>query len=48
MRVAVPIARFADTFGGGQITLDNPYCTYPRYLGHWLTWATATKPTPSA
>ncbi|MEM1598322.1 MAG: molybdopterin-dependent oxidoreductase [Pyrobaculum sp.] len=38
MRAGVPIARFADAFGGGQITFDNPYCTYPRYLGHWLTW----------
>ena len=38
MRAGVPISRFADTFGGGIITFDNPYCTYPRYLGHWLTW----------
>ncbi|MEM0462631.1 molybdopterin-dependent oxidoreductase [Pyrobaculum sp.] len=38
MRAGVPISRFADTFGGGVITFDNPYCTYPRYLGHWLTW----------
>jgi anaerobic selenocysteine-containing dehydrogenase len=38
MRAGVPISRFADAFGGGQITFDNPYCTYPRYLGHWLTW----------
>ena len=38
LRSAVPISRFADTFGGGQIMFDNPYCTYPRYLGHWLTW----------
>jgi len=38
MRAGVPLSRFADTFGGGIITFDNPYCTYPRYLGHWLTW----------
>jgi len=38
MRAGVPLSRFADTFGGGLITFDNPYCTYPRYLGHWLTW----------
>lgn len=38
MRAGVPIARFADVYGGGMITFDNPYCTYPRYLGHWLTW----------
>ncbi|WP_258870216.1 molybdopterin-dependent oxidoreductase [Pyrobaculum aerophilum] len=38
MRAGVPIARFADAYGCGQITFDNPYCTYPRYLGHWLTW----------
>jgi len=38
MRAGVPISRFADAFGGGMITFDNPYCTYPRYLGHWLTW----------
>jgi len=34
MRAAVPISRFADAFGGGQITFDDPYCTYPRYLGY--------------
>ncbi|MCU7787595.1 molybdopterin-dependent oxidoreductase [Pyrobaculum sp. 3827-6] len=38
MRAGVPISRFADAYGGGMITFDNPYCTYPRYLGHWLTW----------
>ncbi|WP_053240254.1 molybdopterin-containing oxidoreductase family protein [Pyrobaculum islandicum] len=38
MRAGVPLMRFADTYGGGVITFDNPYCTYPRYLGHWLTW----------
>lgn len=38
MRMGVPIARFADTFGASTITFDNPYCTYPRYLGHALTW----------
>nr|WP_287069125.1 molybdopterin-dependent oxidoreductase [Pyrobaculum sp.] len=38
MRAAVSIRRFADTYGCGQITFDNPYCTYPRYLGHWVTW----------
>jgi anaerobic selenocysteine-containing dehydrogenase len=38
MRMGVPINRFADTFGGSVTTFDNPYCTYPRFLGHALTW----------
>jgi len=29
MRAGVPISRFADAFGGGIITFDNPYCIYP-------------------
>lgn len=38
MRMGVPINRFADTFGASVVTFDNPYCTYPRWLGHALTW----------
>lgn len=38
MRMGVPINRFADTYGASILTFDNPYCTYPRWLGHTLTW----------